>query len=212
VLYRGMGRSAEALVKFESPLKMFEELAADYPEVKDYRDDLGWSLNRVGALRTDLSGPAGGGRAELEHAQAIYEELLRIDPNDVNYRSGLAWSLAYLGKSYLDKDAKRALAYLAIARPRLEKLAADRSNADNLYNLALVEALTAELDGKDREKRERLIAQALEHLEQATGRGEIPVSRVEHDRGFRVLADREEFKKLVDKMKGAEKAKGRLSS
>jgi serine/threonine-protein kinase len=211
MLYRGMGRSAEALVKFETPLKMFEELAAAYPEVKDYRDDLGWTLNRVGALRTDPADPSGG-RAELERAQAIYEQLLRIDPNDVGYRSGLAWSLAYLGKWHMDSDARRALAYLSVALRHLEKLSGDRSNADNMYAMAMVEALTAEQTDKDQDKRDRLIAQAFDHLEQATRRGEVPVARVERDRGFQVLRDQQRFQKLVQKMKEEDKAKGRASS
>jgi serine/threonine protein kinase len=120
-----LGRKTEAAAAFRQARDGYAKLAADFPAVPQYRQDLARSHNALGVL---LSGQGKGAEAEKEHRQAlaIQEKLATDFPAVPQYRHELAGSHSNLGLllSGLGKGAEAEKAYrqaLAIQ----EKLATD---------------------------------------------------------------------------------------
>jgi serine/threonine-protein kinase len=102
-LYTDLGRrtgpdSAES--SHRAAVKIFQKLAADFPNMPEYRQDLGESYNGLGILLADLGRETGPDSAESSHraALAIRKALANEFPDVPEYRQDLAETYSNLGE------------------------------------------------------------------------------------------------------------------
>jgi hypothetical protein len=90
-----LGKRDAAEREYRAALKELERLAAEHPQVADYREELARSHNSLGIL---LAGLGKGDDTEREYGAAIkeYERLAGEQPQVSDYRTGLAGSLGNL--------------------------------------------------------------------------------------------------------------------
>jgi tetratricopeptide (TPR) repeat protein len=89
------GRSREAEQEQRQSLEILEKLAAQYPEVPDYRSRVGGSLNSIADVLMDR-GNWEGARQLLEQALVHQQAALEIDPQQRSYKIGLCRHLENL--------------------------------------------------------------------------------------------------------------------
>jgi tetratricopeptide (TPR) repeat protein len=96
-LVRGvMGETEAAQADYEEMRVIFSKLAADFPSVVAYRQDLAASHNNLGKLLRDL-GKRGEAEAAFRAALKVQEQLAADVPSDPEYRQELAGSHNNLG-------------------------------------------------------------------------------------------------------------------
>jgi tetratricopeptide (TPR) repeat protein len=212
------GDPAEALKHFARGVKIQETLVQEVPGKSEYRGDLGWTLNRLGAMQLALKNDDPEGRKNLQRSLDIYSRLYAVDPK-VTYASNLGWSHAYLARSYLDAEPGKALPHLLEALDHLDKVVQMRHKEkvnvapDDLYLLAFSRALGRELiqnpkaalAAEQKEQIQKQADEALPALQRACQAGYIASYYLENDRGMNSLRGFPEFKQLVQQAKEREK-------
>jgi eukaryotic-like serine/threonine-protein kinase len=120
-----MGEQEAALADYKQVRAIFTKLAADFPTVPAYRQDLAGSHNNLGILLDDL-GKRGEAEAEYRAALTTQEKLAADFPTVPRYRQELARSHNNLGNllSAFGKRGEAESEYRA-ALTIQEKLAAD---------------------------------------------------------------------------------------
>jgi tetratricopeptide (TPR) repeat protein len=91
-----LDRDAEAVAGYDRAIRLFERLAADFPEVPDYLKLLARSHSNLGVLFKRMTRLADA-EAELRRAVELHELLIAGHPTDPRHRSDLAIALNNLG-------------------------------------------------------------------------------------------------------------------
>ncbi len=125
VLLKGLGQGAAAEEQYRKALAIQEKLAADFPAVPDYRQDLALSHNNLGDLLAGL-GQRAAAEEQYRKGLAIREKLAADFPAVPAYRQDLARSHNNLGLllAGLGQGAAAAEQFRKALAIR-EKLAAD---------------------------------------------------------------------------------------
>lgn len=94
---RGRGNRAEAEDNFEQAVRVFRDLAADFPRAPEYRRRLGWSLVSLGNAKRGRGAWAAAVR-HYRDALAVQQKLAAAYPAVADYQDDQAdshWGLAF---------------------------------------------------------------------------------------------------------------------
>jgi serine/threonine-protein kinase len=91
-----LGERVAAVADYEQMRDVYAQLAADFPAVPDYRQELAWSHNNLGILLRDL-GKLSEAAAQYRRAIDLQEQLAADFPTRPDYRQELAGSHHNLG-------------------------------------------------------------------------------------------------------------------
>jgi tetratricopeptide (TPR) repeat protein len=209
VVLDDLGKRSEAEAAYRAALGIQERLAADFPAVPEYRQDLANSHNNLGIV---LDQP--GKRAEAEAAYRaglqIRERLAADFPALPEYRQELAASQQYLGRllAGLGKWAEAEAAYRAVLEVN-ERLTTDfpavpeyrYEPARSLYNLACLYGLATAATKDDSIRADQYATRAVDFLTRARAAGYFKErAKVEHfkkDENLRALRDRADFQRFL---------------
>ena len=167
--------------------------------------DLGWTAYTIAELRLD-AGETEKASEALEQARTIFAALVQKDPRNTSLISDLAQTYVDLAKLNVQrKQPEAAREALRQAAARLEELTRKQDCSD-LYNLALVHALSSELAKPDQKALHA--GRAVEVLGQAVEKGFRNIELLKRDVGFRSLRERPEFTRLVSDLERKRKTNG----
>jgi len=193
-LARARNQRSEAIAVYEDVQKRQEQLMRMNRTIAAYKEDLAATCNTLSDLQID-EGQYAAAEKNRQRAAQLYDELLETDGGHIGARSGRAASLALLGKlqARTGKSAE-ARQTLAEARRQLDDLPAERRTRDDLYRLAYVSALQAELATPEEGPARRDAAQhALAALRQVVAKGYQTVEYLEQDPCFDYLRKHEPY-------------------
>jgi serine/threonine protein kinase len=187
---------------FRRCCSVLEELVRDFPEVPEYRSELGGTLNDLGALLRER-GELAEARRLLEQAIVHQKAALQSDQRHPTYRQFLVnhyWQLAMaLVQSGDHRAAAETARELALVSPKAPTPA---------YEAAGILARCMPLADRDTklsaEQRKQLARsygdRAIESLREAVRRGFQDAERLKKDRDLEPLRSRDDFKTLVNEL------------
>jgi tetratricopeptide (TPR) repeat protein/tRNA A-37 threonylcarbamoyl transferase component Bud32 len=178
---------------YEDARVIQKKLVAEHPEVADYKSDLAWSLMSLAELELDRNGPSAEVQTLAEEARRLCVTLVEKNNKDRSYARSLARSLLLLGLTIREENPAQARELAAEAERLLRPGTGQRANdADDLYQLAVMETLKADLarHGKEWMEAEKKLRydhgdQAMVHLDTAIRKGFTKAARL--DRGVYCL-------------------------
>lgn len=175
-----------------------ERIVHDHPAITVYQADLALTCNHLAELHMGQAaelkrqGQADAGAAHwaearepLERALGLAQRLAAADPDDMTFRSGLALSCVNHAKYLRDENPRESADYRREARGHLQQLLQRRLDAEDLYSLALVDALDGHAEA------------AIATLQTAFDNGFANPLRVKNDPGFESIWPRKEFQALL---------------
>jgi tetratricopeptide (TPR) repeat protein len=210
ILLRDTGRTKEAEAAYRDALAVQEKLAADFPNVPDYQNDVGNTLDEMAELarrRKDYH----TARRLLEEAQPHLQKALDANPRHPFYREVYSDTRRVLAATLLElgEHAAAAAAAAELARVAFEP-AGDSYKAAGFLARCIP---LAEKDAKLPEARRQELAKsygdrAVQALRQALAKGYKDAANMKKDTDLDPLRGRDDFRKLLAELeKGAGKDK-----
>jgi tetratricopeptide (TPR) repeat protein/tRNA A-37 threonylcarbamoyl transferase component Bud32 len=166
---------------YEDARVIQQKLVAEHPEVADYKSDLGWSLMSLAELSLDRDGPSVKAKALAEEARTSYEGLVENNREDRSYVRSLARANLLLALTLRSSDEAKTetLVRRAECLLKLGKKTAQTDDPDDLYQLAVLETLNADLAGADKDSRDDHADVAMGYLDAAIRSGFTKMTRLE---------------------------------
>ncbi len=217
--FRNLGHLSRLESDLEMAIKWFTKatdedrrLVDEEPLITDYRGDLGRYSNDLGELLIDQGNIADKpeyfslARKHLAEAFEMNRELTLRNPNDMIAVSALARTHVNLARLALQDDVAESRKQLELSHQLFSRMSS--SSADDLYQRAVSEALSAQLIDKEstpltaelKRRRELYLDKSLSLLSQAVIKSRYTVlPRLGRDTAFKELKGRTEFR-LVSTM------------
>jgi serine/threonine protein kinase/tetratricopeptide (TPR) repeat protein len=183
---------------------VWEQLAADFPKVAEYHNELAGTLGKLAGLRFQR-GDFSGAAALLEQARPHHQAALKAERENPKYRQYYHNTLLTLVGCYgsLADHAKVALTADELARLGYEP-------ANDAFVAASIMCRCVKLADKDAqldENKRRELAQvyanrALALLRQAVESGFTDAAKMRQDPSLEPVRTREEFRKLLAELEG----------
>jgi hypothetical protein len=209
ILLADTGRPKEAEAALADALAIFKRLAADFPEVPDYRNDLAGTLGNR-AMLSNRGHDFGAARRELAEALPHHHAALRASPTNPTYRQYYRNNLVTLIASCAGVQDQAAAVRAA---QTLRDLGWDP--AVNAYDAACGLAVCIPLVEKDpqadagrRHQQARFYGdQALALLRTAVAKGYKDAAHLKKDKDLDPLRGRDDFKKLLAELEAGKPEK-----
>jgi serine/threonine-protein kinase len=196
-----LGRPSDEYQALVQARAFQEGLLADDPDNYDCRCDLGRTMINLGLAALRLKGPDEA-RAVLRAGIASLQQGIERSPQTAGELRNLMNS-EYVNLSAAERSAGRPDDAVAVT---LERLARCAPEADELYRGALELAATLPLYGRgkaepppaERAARDRCADLAVEALRRAAAAGFRDLDRLNRDREFDPLRQRQDFRAVID--------------